>query len=124
MGRLTKNEIEANVGEFRLMSRAVVAALGQLRERHRLVRGLVSWVGFSHTTLDFVRPGRAAGETKYPLFKMLRLSADGLTSFSTAPLRMASLLGGCGLLAGLGYASTPCTCASGSGRRCPAGPRW
>jgi dolichol-phosphate mannosyltransferase len=104
MGFLTKNEIEANVGEFRLMSRAVVAALGQLHERHRLVRGLVSWVGFSHTTLDFVRPGRAAGKTKYPLFKMLRLSVDGLTSFSAAPLRMASLLGGCGLLAGLGYA--------------------
>jgi dolichol-phosphate mannosyltransferase len=104
MGRLTKNEIEANVGEFRLMSRAVVAALGQLRERHRLVRGLVSWVGFSHTTIGFVRPGRAAGETKYPLMKMLRLSADGLTSFSTAPLRMASFVGVCGLLAGLGYA--------------------
>jgi len=104
MGRLTKNEIEANVGEFRLMSRAVVAALGQLRERHRLVRGLVSWVGFSHTTIGFVRPGRAAGETKYPLGKMLRLSADGLTSFSTAPLRMASFVGACGLLAGLVYA--------------------
>ncbi len=104
MGFLTRNEIEANVGEFRLMSRAVVAALGQLRERHRLVRGLVSWVGFSHTTIGFVRPGRAAGETKYPLGKMLRLSADGLTSFSTAPLRMASFVGACGLLAGLAYA--------------------
>jgi polyisoprenyl-phosphate glycosyltransferase len=105
MGALTNNEIEANVGEFRLMSRAVVEALGQLREHHRLVRGLVSWVGFSHTTVDFVRPGRAAGETKYPLLKMLRLSADGLTSFSTAPLRIASLLGLCGLLGGLAYAA-------------------
>jgi dolichol-phosphate mannosyltransferase len=104
MGFLTKNEIQANVGEFRLISRAVVAALGQLHERHRLVRGLVAWVGFSHTTIDFVRPGRAAGKTKYPLFKMLRLSLDGLTSFSAAPLRMASLLGLCGLLAGVGYA--------------------
>jgi dolichol-phosphate mannosyltransferase len=83
----------------------VVEALGQLRERHRLVRGLVSWVGFSHTTVDFVRPGRAAGETKYPPLKMLRLSADGLTSFSTAPLRIASLLGLCGLLGGLAYAA-------------------
>jgi len=105
MGALTNHEIEANVGEFRLMSRAVVEALGQLRERHRLVRGLVSWVGFSHTTVDFVRPGRAAGETKYPPLKMLRLSADGLTSFSTAPLRIASLLGLCGLLGGLAYAA-------------------
>jgi len=105
MGTLTNHEMEANVGEFRLMSRAVVEALGQLREHHRLVRGLVSWVGFSHTTLDYVRPGRAAGETKYPLLKMLRLSADGLTSFSTAPLRIASLLGLCGLLGGLAYAA-------------------
>jgi dolichol-phosphate mannosyltransferase len=104
MGSLTNHEIEANVGEFRLMSRAVVDALGQLHERHRLVRGLVSWVGFSRTTLDFVRPGRSAGETKYPLIKMLRLSVDGLTSFSAAPLRMASLLGACGLLGGLAYA--------------------
>jgi dolichol-phosphate mannosyltransferase len=105
MGRLTKNGMEANVGEFRLMSQAVVAALGQLRERHRLVRGLVSWVGFPHTTIGFVRPGRAAGETKYPLIKMLRLSFDGLTSFSTAPLRVASIIGGCGLLAGFAYAA-------------------
>ena len=104
MGALTNHEIEANVGEFRLMSRAVVDAFGQLHERHRLVRGLVSWVGFSRTTLDFVRPGRPAGETKYPLVKMLRLSVDGLTSFSAAPLRMASLLGACGLLGGLAYA--------------------
>jgi len=104
IGRLTKNEIEANVGEYRLMSQAVVAALGQLHERHRLVRGLVSWVGFSHTTIGFVRPGRAAGETKYPLVKMLRLSIDGLTSFSAAPLRVASFIGGCGLLAGFAYA--------------------
>jgi len=104
MGALTNHEIEANVGDFRLMSRAVVDALGQLHERHRLVRGLVSWVGFSRTTLDFVRPGRPAGETKYPLVKMLRLSVDGLTSFSAAPLRMASLLGACGLLGGLAYA--------------------
>jgi dolichol-phosphate mannosyltransferase len=104
MGALTNHEIEANVGEFRLMSRAVVDAFGQLHERHRLVRGLVSWVGFSRTTLDFVRPGRPAGETKYPLVKMLRLSVDGLTSFSAAPLRMASLLGACGLLGGLTYA--------------------
>ena len=119
IGLLTKNEIEANVGEFRLMSRAVVAALGQLHERHRLVRGLVSWVGFSHTTLDFVRPGRAAGKTKYPLFRMLRLSVDGLTSFSAAPLRMASLLGACGLLAGAGYAIYAVYVRYGLGRAVP-----
>jgi dolichol-phosphate mannosyltransferase len=119
MGALTNHEMEANVGEFRLMSRAVVEALGQLREHHRLVRGLVSWVGFSHTTLDFVRPGRAAGETKYPLLKMLRLSADGLTSFSTAPLRIASLLGLCGMLGGLAYVAYAVYVRFGLGRAVP-----
>jgi dolichol-phosphate mannosyltransferase len=104
MGLLTKTEIQANVGEFRLMSRAVVVALGQFHERHRLVRGLVSWVGFSQTTIGFVRPGRAAGKTKYPFLKMLRLSVDALTSFSAAPLRMATLMGAAGLLAGFAYA--------------------
>jgi len=101
---VTENEIEANVGEFRLMSRPVVDALGGLRERHRLVRGLVSWVGFSHTTLEFERPGRAAGGTKYSVAKMLRLSLDAMTSFSAVPLRLATLLGFLGLLAGIGYA--------------------
>ena len=105
MRAVTENEIEANVGEFRLMSRPVVDALRGLRERHRLVRGLVSWVGFSHTTLEFERPGRAAGGTKYSVAKMLRLSLDAMTSFSAVPLRLATLLGFLGLVAGIGYAS-------------------
>jgi polyisoprenyl-phosphate glycosyltransferase len=78
--------------------------VSSMRERHRLVRGMVSWVGFRHTTVQFERPARAAGETKYPLAKMLRLSVDGVTSFSTAPLRLSGLLGLLGLLAGLAYA--------------------
>ncbi len=105
MRAVTDNEIEANVGEFRLMSRPVVDALRALRERHRLVRGLVSWVGFSHTTLEFERPERAAGGTKYSVAKMVRLSLDAMTSFSAVPLRLATLLGFLGLLAGIGYAS-------------------
>lgn len=94
----------ANVGEFRLMSREVVTVLRSLRERHRLVRGLVSWVGFRQTVLDFERPGRAAGVTKYPLSKMLLLAWDGMTSFSAAPLRLATLFGLCALLASIVYA--------------------
>lgn len=105
MGTLADGGVEANVGEFRLMSRPVVDALGGLRERHRLVRGLVGWVGFAHTTLEFERPGRAAGVTKYSVAKMVRLSLDAMTSFSAAPLRLAIVLGLCGLLAGLGYAA-------------------
>jgi dolichol-phosphate mannosyltransferase len=66
-----------------------------------------------------VRPGRAAGETKYPLLKMLRLSADGLTSFSTAPLRVASLLGLCGLLGGVAYVVYAVYVRFGLGRAVP-----
>ena len=96
---------EPNVGEFRLMSRQVVAALQSLRERHRLVRGLVAWVGFRQTVVDFERPARVAGTTKYPLLKMVRLAWDGLTSLSAAPLRVATLLGIFALLAGAAYAA-------------------
>jgi dolichol-phosphate mannosyltransferase len=98
-------EMPANVGEFGLMSRDVVTALRGLRERHRLVRGLVAWVGFRQTNLDFERPGRAAGITKYPLSKMLLLSWDAITSFSAVPLRLATLLGLLALFVGLGYAA-------------------
>jgi glycosyltransferase involved in cell wall biosynthesis len=104
MGALTHHQIPADVGEFRLMSHVVVAAVAGMREHHRLIRGMVHWVGFCHTTVEFDRPARAAGRTKYPLSKMLRLSVDGVTSFSTAPLRAAGLLGFLGLLGGLTYA--------------------
>jgi dolichol-phosphate mannosyltransferase len=87
------------------MSRPGVDALGRLHERHRLVRGLVTWVGFAHTTLEFERPGRAAGKTKYSVAKMVRLSLDAMTSFSAAPLRLAMFLGLAGVLAGAGYAA-------------------
>ena len=87
------------------MSREVVDALVRLRERHRLVRGLVSWVGFRQTIVDFERPARAAGATKFPFSRMLRLSLDAMTSFSAVPLRLATLLGFAGLLAGAGYAA-------------------
>ncbi len=105
MRAVTDDGIEANVGEFRLMGRPVVDALRGLRERHRLVRGLVSWVGFRHTTLEFERPERAAGGTKYSIAKMVRLSLDAMTSFSAVPLRLATLLGFLGLLTGIAYAA-------------------
>ena len=96
---------EPHVGEFRLMSRQVVDALQGLRERHRLVRGLVAWVGFRQTVVDFERPARAAGTTKYPLLKMVRLAWDGMTSLSAAPLRVATLLGIVALFCGAVYAA-------------------
>jgi len=90
--------IPADAGDFRLMSRTVVLTLRALREQHRFVRGLVSWVGFRQTAVPYERPARFAGETKWPLRKMLHFAVDGITSFSTVPLRMATWLG---LLAGL-----------------------
>jgi dolichol-phosphate mannosyltransferase len=105
MGFLTRVPIAPDVGEFRLVSREVAAAVGALRERHRLVRGLVSWVGFRQTIVTFERPGRVAGTTKFPWRRMLELSLDAATSFSAVPLRLATVLGFLALLAGLGYAA-------------------
>jgi len=95
---------EPAVGEFRLMSAAVVSTLREARERHRLVRGLVAWAGFRQAIVDFERPGRAAGETKFPFRRMFRLSWDAITSFSVAPLRLASWLGALCLALGLAVA--------------------
>ena len=87
-----------DAGDFRLMSRPAVLALRALRERHRFVRGMVAWIGFRQTAVHYHREARFAGETKYPLAKMIRFALDGVTSFSVFPLRMATWLG---LLAGL-----------------------
>jgi glycosyltransferase involved in cell wall biosynthesis len=95
--------IPVDAGDFRLMSRTVVLTLRALREQHRFVRGMVAWVGFRQTAVTYERPARFAGETKYPLRKMLGFALDGITSFSTVPLRMAIWLGvmaGCIALAG------------------------
>ena len=86
-------EIPLDAGDFRLMSRRVVLSMRALREQHRFVRAMVSWVGFKQTAVRYERPERFAGETKYPLRKMLRFAIDGITSFSIIPLRMATWLG-------------------------------
>ena len=86
-------EVPLDTGDFRLMSRRVVVALRELREVHRFVRGMVSWVGFKQTAVLYDRAGRFAGETKYPLRKMLKFAADGITSFSVLPLRLATYAG-------------------------------
>jgi dolichol-phosphate mannosyltransferase len=93
LGRLTNVHIPANVGDFRLMGRRVVDQVKNLREKDRFVRGLVSWVGFNQTGLTYHRDARYAGETKYPFRKMLKFSFDGITSFSTVPLKLATWLG-------------------------------
>ncbi len=91
--RLTKVSIPVDTGDFRLMSRRVVEALKRSRERHRFLRGMVSWVGYDQVGVEYDRDERHSGTTKYPLPKMLRFAIDGITSFSDVPLRFASYLG-------------------------------
>jgi dolichol-phosphate mannosyltransferase len=93
MKRITRVEIPVDVGDFRLMSRRVVDKFKQIRERDRFIRGLVSWVGFRQTGVMYKREKRYAGETKYPIGKMIKFSLDGITSFSHAPLKIATWLG-------------------------------
>jgi polyisoprenyl-phosphate glycosyltransferase len=91
--RLTNVAIPLDTGDFRLMSRRVVEALRRSPERHRFLRGMVSWVGFNQIAIAYDRDVRHAGTTKYPLPKMIRFAMDGITSFSDIPLRFASYFG-------------------------------
>jgi dolichol-phosphate mannosyltransferase len=91
--RLTNVSIPVDTGDFRLMSRRVVEALKRSRERHRFLRGMVSWAGYNQTGIEYDRDERHSGTTKYPLRKMLKFAIDGITSFSDVPLRFASWLG-------------------------------
>jgi len=93
LGTMSEVKIPVDTGDFRLIDRKVCDALINIREKNRFVRGLVSWVGFRQTALEYVREERFAGETKYPLRKMLRFSLDGITSFSYKPLKLAMYLG-------------------------------
>ncbi|HET9393826.1 MAG TPA: glycosyltransferase family 2 protein [Candidatus Rubrimentiphilum sp.] len=93
MRRLTNVSIPMDAGDFRLMSRRVVEVLKRSRERHRFLRGMVSWAGFAQTAVEYDRDERRAGVSKYPLSKMFKLAIDGVTSFSDVPLRFASYLG-------------------------------
>jgi len=86
-------QVPLDTGDFRLMSRRVILVLRELRETHRFVRGMVAWVGFKQTEVLYDRPGRFAGETKYPLRKMVSFAIDGITSFSVLPLRFATYMG-------------------------------
>lgn len=86
-------DIPLDAGDFRLMDRRVVLAMRQLRERNRFMRGLSSWVGFKQIAVEYERAARYAGETKYPLRKMLRLANNAITSFSHVPLQLATYTG-------------------------------
>lgn len=90
---MTSVDIPVDTGDFRLIDRKVCDELSSLTEKNRYVRGLVSWVGFKQTDVTYVREERFAGETKYPLKKMIKFAMDGLTAFSYKPLKLSSLLG-------------------------------
>ena len=90
---MTPIDMPLDTGEFRLMDRKVVDAVNRLGERHRYIRGLVSWVGFRQVAYEYVREERFAGTTKYPLRVMLSFAMDAITAFSYKPLKLASGLG-------------------------------
>lgn len=91
--RITDIHIPLDAGDFRLMDRRVVLAMRHLREQHRFMRGLSSWVGFRQIGIEYERAERFAGETKYPLRKMLRLATSAITGFSHVPLQLATYFG-------------------------------
>ena len=91
--RITDVKIPLDTGDFRLMDRKVVKVMNQMRERHRFLRGMSSWVGFKQIGVEYKRAARVAGETKYPFRKMLRLAINAVTGFSYFPLQVATYFG-------------------------------
>ncbi|MBV7272613.1 glycosyltransferase [Clostridium sp. PL3] len=98
---MTSVDIPVDTGDFRLIDRKVCDALVSLSEKNRYVRGLVSWVGYKQTSVEFERQERFAGDTKYPLKKMIKLAFDGITALSYKPLVFAGYFGGSTFLVGM-----------------------
>jgi len=93
MQRLSKTPIPTDTGDFRLLSPRALAALRQLRERHRFMKGLFGWVGFNRIAVPYHREPRLAGESKFNLWRLWNFALEGITSFSTVPLRLATYVG-------------------------------
>jgi polyisoprenyl-phosphate glycosyltransferase len=93
INRLSDTDIPLDTGDFRLLDRKVVDAIVRMPERDRFLRGMVSWAGYRQIGVPYRRAARFAGETKYPLAKMVRFALDGIISFSVKPLRLSTLLG-------------------------------
>ncbi|MDV6237790.1 glycosyltransferase family 2 protein [Leptospira ellisii] len=91
--KITRFDIPIDTGDFRIMSRRVTDVLCSMREQHRYIRGLISWIGFRQTGLEYEREERFEGTTKFSVGKMLKFALDGITSFSSAPLKLSSYLG-------------------------------
>lgn len=93
LARVTSISIPVDTGDFRIMDRKVVNALNQMPEHHKFIRGMVSWVGFKQTFVEYNRQERLSGKTGYTFRKMLRFAFDGITGFSNMPLKLASYFG-------------------------------
>jgi dolichol-phosphate mannosyltransferase len=102
---ITDVKIPLDAGDFRLIDRKVVNVLNQMREKHRFLRGMSSWVGFRQTGVPYRRAARQVGETKYPFRKMFRLAINAVTSFSYFPLQLATYIGF--IAAGISILSIP-----------------
>ena len=101
---LSHIKIPENVGDFRLMDRAAVDVLKRLPERQRFMKGLFAWVGFKTATVDYKRCAREVGTTKFSGWKLWNFALEGITSFSTAPLKLMTYIGGAGTFITLFYA--------------------
>ena len=93
LDHLSDVPVEKDVGDFRLISRRVVDKIKQLKERNRYMKGILSWPGYKQTTIEFERPERAAGETKWSFMQLVKLGLSGITAFSVKPLRLATWAG-------------------------------
>ena len=103
MNRLSQTSIPADTGDFRLMSRRVVEALRAMRERQRFMKGLFAWVGYPQVAIEYQREARIAGRSKFNYWRLWNFALEGITGFSTAPLRVATYLGMATSLAAFGY---------------------
>ncbi len=102
MGRMTEVEIPCDTGDFRLVNRRILDLLLAMPERHRFLRGMVAWIGGRQVPIVYDRKPRVAGESKYPLGKMLRFAADAITGFSVVPLMASMTIGW--IMAAVGFA--------------------
>ena len=103
IGRMTDVEIPLDAGDFRLVSRRVLDLLLAMPERHRFIRGMVAWIGGRQVAIPYDRKPRAAGESKYPLSKMVRFAADAITAFSVVPLMASMTIGWIMAAVGFGF---------------------
>ena len=105
IGSLSKTPVPRDTGDFRLLSPRALSALRQLRERHRFMKGLFGWVGFNQVAIPYQREARVAGRSKFNFWALWNFALEGITSFSTAPLRMATYIGIATALVAFGYGS-------------------